>query len=136
MAAMTIGELAARAGVGVETVRFYERRGLLAPPPRTGAGYRQYPHESVALLRFIQRAKELGFSLGEIGELISLRPGPGVACAEVRARADAKIADIDARLRDLARIRASLAELSEACAAGGDGNDCPILDALNAPPPD
>ena len=82
MAGLTIGELAKRAGVGVETVRFYEREGLVAPPPRTGSGYRQYPADTVSRLRFIQRAKELGFSLREIGELISLRLDPAVPCAE------------------------------------------------------
>jgi MerR family copper efflux transcriptional regulator len=133
MAALTIGELAKRAGVGVETVRFYEREGLLPPPPRTGSGYRQYPEDTVSRLRFIQRAKELGFSLREVEELISLRLDPVVPCAEVRSRAEAKIADIDARLRDLTRIRASLAELADACAAGGGQRACPILDALNEP---
>ncbi|HKP75175.1 MAG TPA: MerR family DNA-binding protein [Longimicrobiaceae bacterium] len=131
MAALTIGELAKRAGIGVETVRFYERQGLVQEPPRTGSGYRQYPEETVARLRFILRAKELGFSLREIHELISLRLDPAVPCAEVRAHASAKIADIDARLRDLTRMRASLAELVEACGASGEGRECPILDALN-----
>jgi MerR family copper efflux transcriptional regulator len=133
MAGLTIGELARRAGVGVETVRFYERQGLVPPPPRSGSGYRQYPQETVSRLRFIQRAKELGFSLREIEELISLRLDPEVPCAEVRARAEAKIADIDTRLRDLARMRVSLAGLADACAAGGSGGACPILDALNEP---
>lgn len=130
MAGLTIGELARRADVGVETVRFYERRGLVLPPPRTGSGYRQYPEETVDRLRFIQRAKELGFSLREIDELISLRLVPDASCTEVRARAEAKIADIDARLRDLERMRASLARLVAACDAGGDGSPCPILEAL------
>lgn len=131
MAALTIGELAKRAGIGVETVRFYERQGLVQEPPRTGSGYRQYPEETVARLRFILRAKELGFSLREIHELISLRLDPAVPCAEVRAHAEAKIADVDARLRDLTRMRASLAELVEACETGAGGCACPILDALN-----
>ncbi|HYR07150.1 MAG TPA: MerR family transcriptional regulator [Longimicrobium sp.] len=130
MAVLTIGELAKRAGVGVETVRFYEREGLIPPPPRTGSGYRQYPPETVARLRFIQRAKELGFSLREVEELISLHLDPEVPCAEVRTRAEAKIADIDARLRDLERMRASLAQFVDACDAGGDGSPCPILEAL------
>lgn len=130
MAALTIGELARRAGVGVETVRFYERQGLVPPPPRTGSGYRQYPEDTVARLRFIQRAKELGFSLREIDELISLRVVPDASCAEVRAHAEAKIADIDARLHDLARMRASLARLVDACGAGANGSPCPILEAL------
>jgi MerR family copper efflux transcriptional regulator len=133
MAALTIGELARRAGVGVETVRFYERQGLVPSPPRSGSGYRQYPEDTVSRLRFIQRAKELGFSLREIEELISLRLDPAVPCAEVRSRAEAKVADIDARLRDLTRMRASLSELADACAAGVDSRACPILDALNEP---
>lgn len=130
MAGLTIGEVAKRAGVSVETVRFYERQGLLQEPPRTAAGYRQYPEETVSRLRFVQRAKELGFSLREVEELISLRLDPDVPCADVRARAEAKIADINARLCDLERMRGSLVALTEACAAGGSSQECPILDAL------
>src|SRR5919199_5139981 len=95
MAALTIGQIARRAGVGVETVRFYERQGLLEEPARKESGYRQYPEDVVARLRFIKRAKELGFSLKEIKELLALRVDPATTCAEVKARAQAKVADIE-----------------------------------------
>ena len=107
--------------------------GARPPTSADRVWVRQYPQETVSRLRFIQRAKELGFSLREIEESISLRLDPEAPCAEVRARAEAKIADIDARLRDLARMRASLAGLADACAAGGDRRACPILDAMNEP---
>jgi MerR family copper efflux transcriptional regulator len=97
----TIGQLARRAGVGVETVRFYERQGLLAPPPRGTSGYRQYPQDAVARLHFIRRAKALGFSLREIRELLSLQVDPTGSSGEVQARAHAKLADIDGTIRTL-----------------------------------
>src|SRR5438445_10622353 len=93
MGPLTIGQLARRAGVGIETVRFYERQGLLEEPARKESGYRQYQEDVVARLRFIKRAKELGFSLREIMELLSLRVDPTTRCAEVRSKAAAKISD-------------------------------------------
>ena len=102
MKAMTIGEVAKAAEIGVETVRFYEREGLIAEPPRRRSGYRQYPADTVRRLRFIRRAKELGFTLAEIGELL-----------------------------DLARIQAALTELVRTCRGKGPTSDCPILDALD-----
>src|ERR1041384_5413921 len=98
MKPLTIGEVARRAGVGVETVRFYERQGLLAEPPRRGSGYRQYDQEAVAVLRFIRRAKELGFTLREIKGLLALRLDASATRAEVRKQAEAKLADIEARI--------------------------------------
>ena len=92
MEALTIGQVARRAGVGIETVRFYERRGLTKDPPRTDAGYRQYPADVVLRLRFVKRAKELGFSLKEIAELLSLRLKPEKTCGDVKRRAKAKTA--------------------------------------------
>ena len=97
----TIAGIARRAGVGVETVRFYERQGLIAQPPRGVSGYRRYPEETVARLRFIRRAKALGFSLREIRELLSLRVDPMGRSGEVKARAQAKIADIEEKIRAL-----------------------------------
>src|SRR5881394_2167200 len=96
---LSIGQVARRAGVGVETVRFYEREGLLEEPARKASGYRQYTGDVVARLRFIKRAKDLGFTLREIAELLALRSDPDNPCAEVRQRAQAKVADIDARIR-------------------------------------
>jgi MerR family transcriptional regulator, copper efflux regulator len=127
---MMIGEVARRAEVGVETIRFYEREGLVPEPPRTPAGYRQYPEEIVWRLRFIQHAKRLGFSLREIEELLSLRLAAGASVADVEARATAKIQEIDDRIRDLGRMRTSLASLVEACSGSGGVAGCPILGAL------
>jgi Hg(II)-responsive transcriptional regulator len=130
MRSFTIGQIARQTGVGIETIRFYERQGLVPEPPRTPAGYRQYGEDAVERLRFIQRAKELGFSLKETEELIALRLGEGVAAEEVRARAEAKIRDVEAKIRDLDRIRATLQKLAEACLHRGESAACPILGAL------
>jgi MerR family transcriptional regulator, copper efflux regulator len=127
---MLIGEVARRADVGVETIRFYERQGLVPEPPRTPAGYRQYAEETVSRLRFIQRAKQLGFSLREIEELLSLRVRADASVAGVKARSAAKIREIDGRIRDLERMRKSLASLVKACSGSGGAEECPILDAL------
>jgi MerR family mercuric resistance operon transcriptional regulator len=131
MKPMTIGEVAKAAEIGVETVRFYEREGLIAEPPRRRSGYRQYPPDTVRRLRFIRRAKELGFTLSEIGELLDLRVDPTKSCADVRTLARAKMADIEAKMLDLARIQAALAELVRTCRGKGPTSDCPILDALD-----
>ena len=144
MDGMKIGELAATADVGVETVRFYERRGLLDEPPRLASGYRMYGSEAVSKLNFIRRAKGLGFTLEEIRDLLSLREHPGAKRREVRARAQAKIDDVDQRVAGLLRIRAALATLVTECEHTAHGNDagtedgepgveldrCPILAAL------
>ena len=98
MVSLTIGQLARRAGVGVETVRFYEREGLISEPPRRPSGYRDYPLEAVSRIVFIRRAKKLGFSLKEISELLGLRVRPRRNCAQVKQNADAKIDDIDAKI--------------------------------------
>ena len=132
MPAMTIGQVARQAGVGVETVRFYERTGLLTAPPRRASGYRQYAQEAVTRLQFIKRAKELGFSLKEITELLSLRVDPETTCGEVKQRAEAKIADIEAKLRDLQRMKEALTTLVAACSGSGPTSQCPILDALES----
>jgi MerR family mercuric resistance operon transcriptional regulator len=128
---MTIGQVARRAGVGVETVRFYERRGLLAEPARQASGYRQYTADVVARLRFIKRAKELGFSLKEIGELLALRADPATTCTDVKRRAEAKVAAIEAKVRDLRAMQRALAEVTASCRGRGPVGDCPILDALD-----
>lgn len=130
MTHMTIGQLAKRVGIGVETVRFYERRGLIDEPPRRPSGYRQYPLQAAARLRFIRRAKELGFTLDEIGELLSLRSRPGENRDVVRAKARTKITNIERRLADLTRMRDVLAELADACEHHHDTERCPILEAL------
>ena len=129
-ATLTTGQVARAAGVGRETIRFYERQGLIAAPPRGESGYRRYPPETVARLLFIRRAKELGFSLAEIRELLSLQQSPETTCSEVRQRAAAKIADIEARIRDLERMRAALGALVKACSGRGPASLCPIMEAL------
>jgi MerR family mercuric resistance operon transcriptional regulator len=131
MDTITIGEVARRAGVNVETIRFYEREGLIAQPPRGRSGYRQYPADAVRRIQFIRQAKVLGFTLQEIADLLSLRVVPGSSCDAVRATATAKIADIDERISELERIRTALKELTEACIDRGPTGECPILEALD-----
>src|SRR5262249_16636558 len=128
---MTIGQVARLAGVGVETVRFYERQGLLAEPARKASGYRQYTEEVVARLRFIRRAKELRFSLKGTSELLARRPQPDTTCATIRERTAAKIADIEAKIQSLLRMREALVKLKTVCRGRGPTSECPILDALD-----
>lgn len=130
-ATMLIGELAQRAGVNLQTVRYYERRGLLEDPRGRGAGYREYGEATLERLRFIKRAQELGFTLSEIGELLALRVDPTTTAGTVKARAAEKIVEIETKLRDLERIRHALVHLSGECRGGhGPVGDCPFLDAL------
>ena len=128
---LSIGELAERASVGVETVRFYEREGRLEEPARRPSGYRQYDDEVVARLRFIKQAKELGFTLKEIKELLFLRLEPTSSCADVKSRAEAKIADIEAKIRTLERMKKALVKVTKECSGRGMTSECPILDALD-----
>lgn len=127
---LTIGKLAKLAGVGVETVRFYERKGLLEQPPRRESGYRQYPPEAVSRLRFIRRSKELGFSLSEIKDLMSLRLDESTACRDIQTRAEAKLAEVQGKIRALQNIEQSLKTLTKACASNTQTGPCPIIDAL------
>ena len=128
--ALTIGKLANATGVGVETIRFYEREGLLPKPPRRPSGYRQYPPDAVARVMFIRRAKDLGFTLKEITELLELRVDPDKSCADVRALAKAKIVDVEEKMNDLVRIKAALEKLARACRGKGPTSECPILDTI------
>lgn len=130
MEPLTTGQVARRAGVGVETIRFYERKGLIAEPPRKESGYRQYPEEAVARVRFVRRAKELGFTLKEVKELLLLRASPGSRCDNVRRRAEAKIWDIEQKVQALRRMKKALTRLTAACDGRGPVADCPILEAL------
>ena len=127
---LTIGKVASRAGLSIDTVRYYEREGLLEKPARSASGYRHFPSDAVARLCFIQQAKELGFSLHEIKELLSLRVTPGRSCADVRAHAEHKIADVDRRIARLRRVRGALMKLASACSGKGPVSQCPILEAL------
>ena len=127
---MWITKTAKAAGVNTQTLRYYERRGLLPRPARRHSGYREYSHDAVRIVRFIKRAQELGFSLDEIDELVRLR---GVRRSErhrVRAIAERKIADIDRKIAQLQSMRGALRQLVKACHDGRTA-DCPIIDALN-----
>jgi MerR family mercuric resistance operon transcriptional regulator len=131
MQTLTIGQLARGAGVGVETIRFYEREGLLAEPDRRPSGYRQYPAEAVKRVRFIRHAKELGFTLKEIQELLELRVDPKSSCSDVRQRAQAKITDIEERIAALAQMKGALERLVRSCRGRGPTDECPILAVLD-----
>jgi Hg(II)-responsive transcriptional regulator len=132
MERLTIGELAKRAHVNRETVRYYERRRLLPRPVRSMSGYRVFSDDALRRLRFIRHAKVLGFSLNEIKELLTLRVNSLDACDRVRDRTQAKIRDIDKKIRSLKQMKDALSELVTACARRGKTNDCPILDSLDA----
>jgi Hg(II)-responsive transcriptional regulator len=128
MQELGIGELAKRAGVGIDTVRYYERNGLLSPYTRLPSGYRRYRDLEVARLRFIRRAQALGFTLSEIKSLLKLSAQRNVA--QVKRSAQAKLADVDRRISELQRVRTGLAELIAQCPGHGRAEDCPILRTL------
>lgn len=128
------GEVARRAGVNVETLRFYEREGILAEPPRRASGYREYPPETVDLIRFIKRAQELGFSLHEAKELLSLRQAPKRANRKVSRLVQSKIDEIDHKVQDLQAMRQALDELLCACRENAAARSCPIIQSLSECP--
>lgn len=130
MTLLNIGEVAKRTGVTVETVRFYERQGLIETPQRSDSGYREYPQETVKRVRFIQHAKEVGFTLKDISELLALRQEPGTSCADIKIRAAQKIEEVDQKIRDLKRIREALARMVMKCRGRGSLSECPILEEL------
>lgn len=130
MSGMTIGKLAQAAGVHVETIRYYQRRGLLDAPRRPAGGVRRYGDEAVARLRFIRRAQDIGFTLREVRELLQLERTP--ACRDARSLATAKLAAVRARIADLERMGSALRRLVAQCDAG-DARSCPIIDTLAAP---
>ena len=130
---LTIGRLAQEAGVHVETFRYYERRRLLAKPPEPVSGFRVYPVEAVRRIRFIKRAQELGFSLREIGDLLSLKASPRSRCADVQTRAEAKIGEIEEKIRSLRSMKAALDKLVKQCGGKAPVTECAILEALDPP---
>ena len=132
MNALTIGRVAKQAGVNIETLRYYERRRLLEEPPRSVAGYRLYPPDAYKRILFIKRAQELGFSLKEIRELLSLRAAPRARCADVRQRAEAKIQVIEERIRALQAMQKALLKLVAECSGRGPVTECPILESLES----
>lgn len=129
---LKVSEVARQAGVNLQTVHYYEREGLLPNPPRTASNYRLYPSDAVRRVRFIKRAQQLGFTLREIKELLSLRAAPRARCADVRKRAESKVHDIDARIGALRAMRDALTKLIRECSRQGPVTECPILDALDA----
>ena len=128
----TIGYIARELGIRVDAIRFYERQGLIEPPPRTPGGYRIYGSESVGRLQFIQQAKGLGFTLNEIKELLALDSSPDSSCADIRKRALEKLAAIDRKIEELKKIRKALTALAGSCPGMGPLSQCTILDSLRA----
>jgi len=130
MMLLNIGQVAKQTGVTVETVRFYEKHGLIAAPQRSDSGYRQYPPETVKRVQFIQHAKEVGFTLKDIGELLALRREPGTTCTDIKLHATQKIEEVDQKIQDLKRIRDALGRMIMKCSGRGTLSQCPILEEL------
>ena len=130
MSIYSIGQVAKRSGISVETIRYYEKEGLLEEPERKESGYRQYKGDAIARLSFIQQAKELGFSLREIGELLSIKSDKTTLCDDVKQLAQEKLDNIENKIRMLQRMKKSLKKLIDICPGQAPINDCPILDAL------
>jgi MerR family copper efflux transcriptional regulator len=131
MRILSIGQVARQAGVGVETVRFYEREGLLEEPPRRASGYRQYPEQVVKRIHFIKCTQQLGFSLKEIAELLQLRVDAETSCEVVKRRTEAKIAEMEQKMVELQRMRHALLQVHSLCTGQGPTGHCPMLEALD-----
>jgi Hg(II)-responsive transcriptional regulator len=127
---MRTHEVAERAGVNAQTLRYYERRGILTEPPRSAGGYRNYPASAVAVLRFVKRAQELGFTLAEVEELLGLAEGGPESCDAARTLAQAHIAELERKIADLQRMRASLGALLATCQRPRSDRSCPLLAAM------
>jgi len=128
---LTMGQLAKKTKVNIETIRYYERRGLIPEPPRLESGYRQYTEDFVDRIKFIKRAQELGFSLKEILDLLSLRVDPDTTCGDVKKRAEIKLADVEDKIEALKRIKNALSKLVASCSGRGPTSECPILEFLD-----
>jgi MerR family copper efflux transcriptional regulator len=128
---MKIGELMKRTGVPIDTIRYYESHGILPPAQRRVSGYRDYDEQDVARIRFVRRAKHLGFTLREIRDLLALSRRPEADMADVRETAAVKLADVELRIDELSRMRDGLRQLVAACPGHGDRGQCPILAALS-----
>ncbi len=129
---MTIGQVAKRTGVNIQTVRFYERKGLVLPEKRTDSGYRIYSHEAVRRIRFVRHAQEMGFSLREIEDLLSLRIDPGMTCADVKIRAETKRTEVEQKIDKLSHMQRALEMLVARCDGDGPVSECPIIEALDS----
>lgn len=127
---MRSGQVARDAGVNVETLRYYERRGILQTPQRRGSGYREYTHEAVEIIRFVKRAQELGFSLDEVETLLTLAAGGPESCDSARTLATQKLEELDAKLRSISAMQESLRRLVATCEMPRDERECPLLAAL------
>ena len=132
---LTIGELAKQSNVHVETLRYYERRGLISKPPRTVSNYRIYSSDNLRRVKFIKQAQALGFSLAEIKKLLALRAAPRAKCADVQNYALHKIHDIQDRIRSLKRMHRSLQKLLRECSGNLPATECPILESLESERP-
>lgn len=130
MERLTIGKLAKKADVNIETIRYYERKGLIPEPPRRESGYREYSDEATKRILFIKHAKDLGFSLKEVDELLSLKIDPETTCIDVKSKAEEKIADIDDKIKILKGMKKALVIVTETCSGAGPASECPILEAL------
>lgn len=130
MSTLTIGQLAKKSRVNIETVRYYEWRGLIPVPPRRDSGYRQFPEDAVARIRFIKHSQEVGFTLKEISELLSLRVDPETTCADIRRRTEGKISEVEKKIQALNRMKKALIKLRSTCSGRGPTSECPILEAL------
>lgn len=131
MESLSSHTLAQAAGVNQQTIRYYERRGLIPKPPRTGSGYRMFPPDTLGRVRFIKQAQALGFTLREIRGLLDLRVRPGVGCADVRKRARDKVSEIQEKIEALRRMEGALSQLVDRCGGRGPIEECPILDAMD-----
>ncbi len=130
MVQMTIGQLAGKAEVSVDTVRYYERRRLMPEPPRSSSGYREYRADALQRLRFIKRAQEVGFTLAEIEELLRLRTDTERQCRDAEQTATRAIERVEARMSELAQMKRALASLLDSCRNRTPAGDCPIIEAL------
>jgi MerR family mercuric resistance operon transcriptional regulator len=133
MQGLTIGQLAKRARVNIQTIRYYERRGLISDPPRRQSGYRQYSCDDLARIQFIKHAKEVGFTLKEISELLALRVDPHTTSGDVKKKTKSKIAEIEGKIHTLQMMKIALSRLAARCRGEGPISECPILDALSEP---
>jgi MerR family copper efflux transcriptional regulator len=130
--ALKIGQVAEGGGVNLQTIRYYEREGLLPEPPRLQSGYRMFPDNTVRRVRFIKRAQDLGFTLSEIKQLLALRIGQERNSVDVRTLAQAKIASIEEKIRTLKNMRRVLSGLAQRCSGCGPSSECPILESIDS----
>jgi len=127
---LTTGDVAKLAKVGTETIRFYERKGIIEEPPRSQSGYRQYTTTTVQKIQFIKLAQDLGFTLKDIGELLALKVDNFASCSRVKLKTEAKLLEITSKIKDLKRIQRSLKKLTDSCDKNKNTKECPILDSL------